>query len=269
LCHGIKEAIVSETNVGTVQRARAIYEDAEHRFIWLGAGDPAQESGIASNQYLIVDGEEGTLLDPGGFHVFERVLDNTLGYVRPEQIGRLFLSHQDPDICVSLVSWLEVRPDVEVMMSRLWERFIMHLALPVRPRMHVLRDEGEVETLPSGAALTYVPAHFLHSSGNFHVYDGRSRCLFTGDLGAALVPEDDTELFVTDFDAHVPLMESFHRRYMPCNAAVKAWLERVRHLEIDMICPQHGKLMRGADVGRFLGWLEGLDVGMDYRTWGG
>jgi len=224
--------------------------------------------GFSFNQYLIVDAGEGVLLDPGGYHVFERVFDNTLERIHPDHITRLFLSHQDPDITASLVSWLEVKPGVEVVLSRLWERFIMHLALPAAPNLHGLPDEGEMVTLPSGASLTFVPAHFLHSPGNFHVYDQRSRTLFTGDLGASLVPEGDTEPVVTDFAAHVAAMEGFHRRYLPCNRAVTLYLERVRDLAVDRVCPQHGKVMEGDDVGRFFDWLARLDVGLDHKDWG-
>ena len=259
---------MTDPGTHTHQLSRVLYEDAEHRFVWLGAGDPAVEHGIASNQYLIVDGDEGMLLDPGGYHVFERVFDHTLLHVHPDRLTRLFLSHQDPDICASLVSWLEVKPEVEIVLSRLWERFVMHLALPVPPNMHPLPDEGGMLTLGSGAAITYVPAHFLHSPGNFHVYDRRARTLFTGDLGAAMVPPGDTELIVTDFAAHVQRMEGFHRRYMASNKAVQAYLGRVRDLPIDRICPQHGKVMEGADVGRFFDWLAHLDVGMDHKCWG-
>jgi len=76
--------------------SRVLYRDDDHQFIWLGAGNPDREMGIASNQYLIVDGDEATILDPGGFHVFDRVFETSLEYVRPRQIKRLFLSHQDP-----------------------------------------------------------------------------------------------------------------------------------------------------------------------------
>jgi flavorubredoxin len=250
------------------RQCRALFDEGGHRFIWLGAGEPARERGIPSNQYLVVDGGEAMLLDPGGFHVFERVFDNTLAQVHPEHISRLFLSHQDPDITASLVSWLEVKPGVEVVLSRLWSRFIEHLALPATPNLHGLPDEGEMITLPSGASLTFVPAHFLHAPGNFHVYDSASRTLFTGDLGASLVPDDDPDLVVTDFAAHTGLMEGFHRRYLPCNRAVELYLKRVRDLPVDRVCPQHGKVMAGDDVGRFFDWLAKLDVGFDYRDWG-
>ena len=248
--------------------SEVIWQNDHHKFVWLGIGDPAQEKGISSNQYLVVDQSEGYVLDPGGYNVFDRVFENIAEFTSYDQLKGLFISHQDPDICVSLISWLEVQPDIEVIVSGLWERFIPHLALPVSPKMKPLPDEGGEVKLLSGSVLRFVPAHFLHSPGNFHVYDEASKILFTGDLGAALVPEDKWSLFVGDFEAHIPYMEGFHRRYMSSNKALRNYIDYVRTLEIEMICPQHGTIFKGENVKKFMDWLYGLDVGVDYKNWG-
>ena len=154
------------------------------------------------------------------------------------------------------------------MISGLRQRFIMHLALPVLPEMNGLPDKGAMSALPSGAVLQYVPAHFLHAPGNFHAYDSRSKSLFAGDLGAALVPDDDTEFEVTDLGAHIPLMEGFHRRYLGSTQALKVGLNRVRGMDIERVCPQHGKVMSGENVGRSPDWLDSLEIGMDFKRWG-
>ncbi|HUJ76222.1 MAG TPA: MBL fold metallo-hydrolase, partial [bacterium] len=39
------------------------------------------------------------------------------------------------------------------------------------------------------------------------------------------------------------------------------WIERVRALDIEMMCPQHGAIFRGPLVGRFLDWFQQLQVG--------
>ena len=79
-------------------------------------------------------------------------------------------------------------------------------------------------------------------------------------MGAALVPKG-APLFVEDFGEHVKYMEGFHKRWMPSNRAKNAWVKRVRALNPELIAPQHGSIFRGADVGRFLDWIEGLQVG--------
>ncbi len=39
-----------------------------------------------------------------------------------------------------------------------------------------------------GEKLEIIPAHYLHASANFHVYDPEAKILFSGDVGAALLP---------------------------------------------------------------------------------
>ena len=79
--------------------------------------------------------------------------------------------------------------------------------------------------------LQFVPAHYLHSSGNFHVYDPAAKLLISGDVGAAQEPPG-APMFVDDFAAHVPKMELFHRRWMPSNRAKNDWVMRIRKLDI-------------------------------------
>lgn len=239
-----------------------------HQFIWLGSGDPDTEKGVASNQYAIIDSGEAMLLDPGGYHVFDRVFANVTRLAKPDQITRALLSHQDPDVVASIVSWLEVQPRMKLYMSVLWDRFLPHFALPVAPEVVGIPDEGSALTLASGARLRFVPAHGLHSPGNFMVYDEKTRILFSGDLGAALMPPGEWRLFVEDFDKHVTYMEGFHRRFMASTKALRAFLKRVEGLPIDMVCPQHGSIFKGPDVARFFQWLSTLEVGFDYASWG-
>jgi len=47
---------------------RILYEDADHKFIWLGSESKYRKGVIQTMQYLIIDRGRGTLLDPGGVH---------------------------------------------------------------------------------------------------------------------------------------------------------------------------------------------------------
>ena len=130
----------------------------------------------------------------------------------------------------------------------------------VGDRLRPIPDEGMVLQL-GGSPLVIIPAHFLHSCGNFHVYDPVSKIYYSGDLGASL---GQTGREVQDFDAHVRFMEGFHRRYMASGRMMRAWVEMVRGLEIDVIAPQHGAVFVGRElVRRFLDWCAGLECGID------
>lgn len=245
--------------------SEVIFDDGDHKFVWLGAGDPAHEDGMPSHQYMIVDHGDAYILDPGGHRVFERVHANVAKHVDPARVKGLFLSHQDPDVAAGIALWLEAHPTAQVMISGLWVRFLLHNPIGEIPEIFVIEDTGDELRLPSGNVLRFIPAHFLHSPGNFQLYDERSKILFSGDVGAAIVEVEARAPRVERFDEHVALMEDFHRRYMACNKAVSIYLKQLAgaRIQIDTICPQHGAIMEGEQVQAFFSWLGGLDVGVD------
>lgn len=231
-----------------------LFENDQHACVLFeGFGGGAM---ISSNQFLIRDGNEAILLDPGGHKVHYHLLASLTDYIPANQLRYLFFSHQDPDIVAAANAWLMVT-DADAYISKLWTRFIPHFGIDelMLERLKPIPDEGM--RLPLGnTELVFVPAHFLHSTGNFQVYDPISKILFTGDLGASL-GQDYTE--VSDFDAHVQYMEGFHFRYMPSNQVNKSWANMVSGLEIDRIAPQHGAIFPTPELSRkFIDWIGEL-----------
>ncbi|GBG15653.1 hydroxyacylglutathione hydrolase [Novimethylophilus kurashikiensis] len=249
-------------------RNQKIFDTENHKFILLNESEPGEEDGVRSNQFLIIHEGNGFLMDPGGFGVMPRVLAEMLRYITPGQIRGIFLSHQDPDIVGGLATWLELCK-CPVYVSRIWLRFLPHYGLTDMQRFVGVPDQGMRLETTAGLNLQIVPAHFLHSEGQINIYDPVSRILFSGDIGAAMLPNDQDEVFVDDFAAHLPYIEGFHRRYMCSNKAIRCWLDTIADLDIDMIAPQHGPIYRGAAVHDFLAWLRDLQCGIDLMQSGG
>lgn len=245
-----------------------LYDDSGHKFVLLNESDPGEEDGIRSNQYLIMHDDDGVLLDPGGFGVMPKVLAEMLHYLSPKQIRGIFLSHQDPDIVGGLTTWLELT-SCPVYVSRIWMRFLPHYGLTDMSRFIGVPDQGMVWQPADDFNLQIIPAHFLHSEGQINVYDPVSRILFSGDIGAAMMPMEKDDPYVDDFAAHLPYIEGFHRRYMCSNKAIRCWLETIAGLDIDIIAPQHGPVYRGDAVTEFLAWLKDLQCGVDIMQSGG
>lgn len=239
-----------------------LYNTDEHQFILLNESEPGEEDGIRSNQYLVVHRDCGVLLDPGGFGVMPRVLAEMLRYLSPEKIRGIVLSHQDPDIVGGIATWLEIT-EANVYVSRIWMRFLPHYGIKEMHRFNGVPDEGMDYAIESGFDLQLIPAHFLHSEGQINVYDPVSGILFTGDIGAAMLPLDEDYAYVDDFAAHLPYIEAFHRRYMCANKAARMWVEAVSRLDIQMLAPQHGPVYRGQAVSDFLAWFADLQCGVD------
>ena len=239
-------------------KSESIYT-GKHRWVVFGRDPEKPEKIIDTNQYLIATEQRALLLDPGGVEIFSAMLAAVLHHVSIDQITDLFASHQDPDIISSLGLWDQVLPKARLHAPWLWEGFIRHFGLN-----HIeyvpLGDKGGVINL-DGLTLQLIPAHYVHSSGNFHVYDPVAKILMSGDVGAAL-EEPGIPLYVEDFEEHTAHMKLFHQRWMPSNRAKNDWIKRVRKLDIEMLAPQHGRIFRGDDVGRFLDWFEALEVGI-------
>ncbi len=235
-----------------------IYDQA-HQWIVFGRDPDKVEKIIDTNQYMVKVGDRALLLDPGGTEIFAPMLTAVLEHVRVDQITDLFASHQDPDIISSLGLWEEAVPESRLHTPWLWEGFIRHFGshkiefVPIPDEGGVI-DMGELK-------LQLIPAHYLHASGNFNVYDPVARILMSGDIGAALeAPE--APMFVDDFAEHIDKMKMFHQRWMPSNRAKQDWIQRVRELDVEIMAPQHGRMFKGKDVGRFLDWFEALEVGV-------
>lgn len=243
-----------------------LFDNGTHKCLLFD--DLVSGDGVQSNQFLIIDGDQYLLLDPGGDLTYTPLSLELSKHIPVSDLTYIFASHQDPDIIASLDRWL-LHTRAKVICSKLWARFLPHLTanylaishgISTFERVIPLPDRGM--TFPLGRSkLSAIPAHFLHSVGNFHLYDPVSKILFSGDMGASLV--DDASP-VADFAAHVQYMDGFHRRYMASNKVCRLWADMVRGMDVEMLVPQHGRPFVGREmIGRFLDWIERLECGLD------
>ncbi len=238
-----------------------LFNDGTRRWLFFGRDPDLPAELIDTNEYVVLHGDKGLLLDPGGVEIFPAFAATLTQQVGLDNIEAILASHQDPDIVSSLPLWLDLCPGIKVHASWMWVKFLAHFGSG-HDALSPLPDAGGALALGDSADLQAIPAHYCHSSGNFSLYDPRARILFSGDIGAALLPTGHGELYVTDFEAHIPFMEGFHRRWMPSNAAKQRWVQAVRELDVELLCPQHGAIFKGPHVGRFLDWFEALEVGV-------
>ena len=184
-----------------MKKATTIFEAGSHRWVAVARDPDRQSSLIDTNEFVVQSGDDALLTDPGGMEIFPAVFSAIGDVMDPRRVSKIFSSHQDPDVISSLALWIAFNPDIRCHVSGLWKNFIPHFG----------GDETTIVGIPDqGAdlavgtlALRAVPAHYLHSSGNFHLYDPSARILFSGDVGAALLPDSESDLFVRDFDRHI------------------------------------------------------------------
>jgi flavorubredoxin len=245
-----------------------LYDDAGHRCVVFN--DLVRgEDGVQANQFLVQHGGRSALIDPGGALLYNPLTLALVQYVQPDELSMILFSHQDPDIIGAADKWL-LYTRATMVVSKLWGRFVPHLVphyLGVnQPERYLLLPDAGGKIALGDGYLRALPAHFMHSVGNFSFHDPVSRILFSGDVGASMVPSGEPYTFVGDFAAHVPRMAGFHRRYMASRRVTRLWCDMVRRLDPVMIVPQHGLPFRGPQIGQFLDWLSELECGVDLLT---
>ncbi len=239
-----------------------IFESENHKVVWLGWDVDDSAGAVQTNQYLIVHNGKGVLIDPGGVHLFSRVVSVISRFINLGEVEKILFAHQDPDVSSGIALWLGIT-EADIYISNLWTRFMPHFGLIDFSRIKGIPDGGDTIPIGSDARIECIPAHFLHSPGNFSFYDGVSKILFSSDIGAAVFEEGNEYLFVENFDEHVKIMELFHKRYMASGKVCRKWADLVSKREISMIAPQHGAIFKGEAVDRFISWLSGLECGSD------
>jgi flavorubredoxin len=248
-------------------KANILFDNGEHKVITFT--DLVTGEGIQSNQMAIIQEGHSAIFDPGGDLTYMPLSMAITKYVKVKDIDYVIATHQDPDIVSSLDKWL-MYSEAKIVVSKLWERFVPHLVpgymkQKVEGRIIAIPDQGMNIPL-AHSMIKAVPAHFLHSEGNFHFYDPISKILFSGDVGASLV-DSEPERPVRDFDKHVTKMLGFHQRYMVSNKVCRLWVNMVRTMDVEMMVPQHGRPFVGKEmIGRFLDWFEKLECGIDRVT---
>jgi flavorubredoxin len=248
--------------VGTV-----LYEEGAHSVRIFS--DLVTGGGIQANQLFISHGHHAALFDPGGNLTYQPLHSAISKITSIRDLDYVMATHQDPDIITSLDKWL-MYTDASIVISKLWQRFLPHLV----PGYIAEKGEGRIIAIPDqgmdikfgDSDIKALPAHFLHSVGNFHFYDPISKILFSGDVGASLT-DNHHGRGVQDFNRHVKKMIGFHERYMVSRKACRLWASMIRKLDVAMIVPQHGRPFIGYNmVNNFLDWIENLNCGVDLIT---
>lgn len=246
-----------------MNKETVLFEEGAHKCVMFSLEDEEQEeNSLSVNQFLIVQGDSAVLIDPGSGAIFTELYDAVARHIDPRKIKYIFFSHQDPDVAGAIAEW-SVATSAQLVISGLWSRFMSHYGLTDSSRIIALPDHGGRVPFKDGF-IQFIPAHFLHSPGNFSLYDSRSKILFSGDIGAAILSPQNLNKRVDDFESHRPFLESFHRRYMASNVFCRTWVREVRRYEVDTIAPQHGSLFRGGNAAAFLEWFENVEGGAEH-----
>lgn len=224
---------------------------------WVGYEIPNDD--FQCHVYLIKNGKESVLIDPGSMITFPVTLSKISSVVPIDHIKYVVLHHQDPDIvgCVSVLESLMTRSDLCFITHWRTQTLLKHYQWKTP---FWLVDEHDWKlTLESGRELEFVFTPYAHFAGAFCTYDKQTGTLFSSDIFGGLTEE--FSLYAQD-ESYFESLKLFHIHYMPSKAILNHALSQIEKKNPLLIAPQHGSIIEQHLIKPIIAQMKELDCGL-------
>lgn len=219
---------------------------------WVGAAN--QKESLQCNPYLLIEGDEAVLFDPGSILDFEYVYENVTRLIPLEKIKYIVLHHQDPDFCGSVPLFEQMGGNFKIVTH--WRAAMLIKYYGVHSEYYIINENKLQLKLKTGRTLHFISTPYLHFPGAITTYDPVSKVLFSSDLFGAI--SNEKTLYAQE--NYLEKMKAFHEHYMPSNDILRPVMEIFLGMDISMIAPQHGSII-SVDVKKYIRALRDLDCG--------
>lgn len=213
-----------------------IYIGADDKNIRLFESQYEVPNGMAYNSYLIKD-EKNVVLDTIDRNVTDIWLENLEKELAGEKVDYLVISHLEPDHAYNIGLLAKKYPDMKLIGNAMTFNILPNFFDIELTDRKIVVKEGD--TLNIGThTLQFFMAPMVHWPEVMVTYEQTEKILFTAD-GFGKFGTLDTE---EDWDCEA-------RRYYfgivgKYGAQVQALLKKVATLDIQMICPLHGPILK-------------------------
>ncbi|MBQ3048960.1 MAG: flavin reductase [Oscillospiraceae bacterium] len=206
-------------------------------------------NGISYNSYAIIDEKIAIMdtVDVSFLHEWMDNIQNTLGERKPDY---LVVQHMEPDHSANIFNFVKTYPEVTVVSSAKAFAMMKNFFGTDFEGNRIVVGEGDTLSLGSHQ-LTFVTAPMVHWPEVIVTYDSTDKVLFSADgfgkFGALDVDE--------------PWDDEARRYYIGIvgkyGAQVQSLLKKASGLDIKMICPLHGPVLKenlGHYIGKYAVW---------------
>ena len=223
---------------------------------WIGMyleNDPFQ-----CHPYLIKNGNESILIDPGSMLEFKETVRKIRSVVDIKSIRYIVLHHQDPDLVAAVpeIEKLIDRDDLLIVTHSRMSLLIKHYL--VTSEYYEIDKQGNQLITPNGYRLDFRTTPYCHSPGAFVSYEPKTKTLFSGDIFGGL--EESWEFYADE--TYFDKAKQFHQEYMPSKDIFNYALNKIEKLDINLIAPQHGSIIEKKYIANLIKDMKNLDCGL-------
>ncbi|MCW8884037.1 MAG: FprA family A-type flavoprotein, partial [Motiliproteus sp.] len=226
------------------------------RIWWVGRYIP--DDVFQCHCYLIEQGDQSVLIDPGSMMTFDHTLQKIESIIPFDQIKYFICQHQDPDIAAAM-------PTIDAMIDRPDACLVTHWRTHMLLKHYNLKmpfwlvDEQDWYLPLEDRALRFVLTPYAHFPGAICSYEEQTGILFSSDLFGGI--SDKFELVARD-EGYFETMRPFHEHYMPSREVLNYAMSEVERVAPEMIAPQHGSLIPKWLIEPMIRRLKNLECGL-------
>ncbi len=223
---------------------------------WIGMyleNDPFQ-----CHPYLIKNGDESILIDPGSMLEFKETVRKVKSVIDMKSIKYIVLHHQDPDLVAAV-------PEIEKLIHRDDLLIVTHSRMSLLIKHYLVTsdyyeiDKNKNQLITSnGYKLEFLTTPYCHSPGAFVSYEPRTKTLFSGDIFGGI--EESWEFYAKE--DYFEKAKQFHEEYMPSKDIFNYALSKIEKLDINLIAPQHGSIIEKKYISDLIQKMKNLDCGL-------
>lgn len=218
---------------------------------WTGILDPQlrvfdiimkTEYGTTYNSYLLQGSEKTALFETAKAKCMDEYLEKLTSLVDIKDIDYIIVDHTEPDHAGSAAKLVEMNPAIKLVGTATAISFMKEICN--LEFASVIVKEGDTLSL-GDKTLRFIAAPNLHWPDAMYTYVEEDKTLFTCDsFGAHYSLDTVLSSTITDQDGYMSALRYYFDNIMgPFKPYVLKAIEKIRDLEIDMICPGHGPVL--------------------------
>ncbi len=217
---------------------------------WIGALDKGLETfdivmktkyGTTYNSYFI-DAEKKAIIDSVKEPFSEEFIEKIKSFTDPSDIEIIVVNHTEPDHSGSIARLLELAPNATIYGSRVAINYLGEIVN--KPFNSVIVKDGDTLSL-GNKTLRFINAPNLHWPDTIYTYLEEDKLLFTCDSFGAHYCNG---AMFDDLVDKTELDEAFNHYFdvilKPFSSFMLKAIDKISALDIDMICPGHGPVLR-------------------------
>lgn len=234
--------------------------------IWVGGSDVRLalfenmfplENGVSYNSFLITD-EKTALVDTVDESVGRQFIENIEAALSGRPLDYLIINHMEPDHCANIEEICRLFPEVKIVGNKKTFQMIQQFYnIDISGRTLEVKDK---DSLSLGEhTLHFIFAPMVHWPEVMFTYDEYDKILFSADAFGTFGAYTGN-LFSDEADYEEMYLNEARRYYTNIvgkyGVQVQAALKKTADMEIRMICPLHGPVLRGEDMRKLLDKYE-------------